>query len=176
MAVQYRTIKRFPNYRFGSDGSVWSKYKIGGNGKTCKWHKKRFRPTRETNRYPQVELVQRIDGERKKSSFRVHRLICEAFHGPCPKEMKVCRHLNDNPLDNRSENLSWGTQKQNMADRANNNEDPRHRNAKMTIMQVREARALRRHTNMTLKQIGSVYGVTDSALMRTVRGDYYVYA
>jgi hypothetical protein len=45
----------------------------------------------------------------------VHRLVLEAFIGPCPPGM-MCRHLNGNPSDNRLENLRWGTPKENAED------------------------------------------------------------
>jgi len=55
---------------------------------------------------------------RYKISFRgknyfVARLVCEAFHGPAPAGT-VCMHLDENPLNNRPENLAWGTQKENL--------------------------------------------------------------
>lgn len=45
-----------------------------------------------------------------------HRLVLEAFVGPCPDGME-CRHLNGNPSDNRVENLAWGTHRENMHDK-----------------------------------------------------------
>lgn len=48
-------------------------------------------------------------------SNRVHRVVCEAFHGAAPAGM-VVRHLNGNTTDNRASNLAWGTPKENMAD------------------------------------------------------------
>jgi hypothetical protein len=45
----------------------------------------------------------------------VHHLIAETFHGPRPEGM-VVRHLNGNPLDNRAENLRWGTYTENNLD------------------------------------------------------------
>ena len=47
-------------------------------------------------------------------SFLVHRLICEAFHGPAPFARAVVMHLNENCYDNRPVNLAWGTQKENL--------------------------------------------------------------
>lgn len=55
----------------------------------------------------------RIDG--KNTHYQVHRLVCEAYHGE-PQEGQVCRHLNGNCLDNRAENLCWGTHSENSAD------------------------------------------------------------
>lgn len=45
----------------------------------------------------------------------VHKAVLEAFVGP-RKPNEVCRHLNGNKLDNRLENLSWGTRRQNWQD------------------------------------------------------------
>lgn len=45
----------------------------------------------------------------------VHLLVCEAFHGPRP-EGAVVRHLNGDYVDNRPENLRWGTWAENTAD------------------------------------------------------------
>ncbi len=50
---------------------------------------------------------------------QVHRLVLEAFVGPCPPGQQ-CRHLNDIPSDNRLENLRWGTPKENGEDRVRN--------------------------------------------------------
>lgn len=47
-------------------------------------------------------------------NYKMHRLVCEAFHGPAPKDKPVVIHINENALDNRPENLRWGTQKENM--------------------------------------------------------------
>jgi hypothetical protein len=44
----------------------------------------------------------------------VSRLVCEAFNGPAPKEKPLCLHLDENSLNNLPDNLSWGTQTQNM--------------------------------------------------------------
>ena len=45
---------------------------------------------------------------------KVHRLVCEAFHGPAPSDKPIVIHINENALDNRPENLKWGTQKENL--------------------------------------------------------------
>ena len=47
-------------------------------------------------------------------NLKVHRLICEAFHGPAPDGCGVVLHLNEDALDNRPENLRWGTQRENL--------------------------------------------------------------
>jgi hypothetical protein len=49
-----------------------------------------------------------------RKTYKVHRLVCEAFNGPSPFQGAVVMHLNENSDDNRPENLAWGTQKQNL--------------------------------------------------------------
>lgn len=47
-------------------------------------------------------------------NYKIHRLVCEAFHGSPTKDRKFVLHADDNALNNRPENLSWGTQKENL--------------------------------------------------------------
>ena len=50
----------------------------------------------------------------KYGNLKIHRLICEAFHGAQPADRPVVLHLDENGLNNRPENLRWGTQKENL--------------------------------------------------------------
>lgn len=60
------------------------------------------------------------DGERYilsrhgRKTLKVARLVCEAFHGSPPHEDSVCMHNDENSRNNTPENLSWGTQKENL--------------------------------------------------------------
>lgn len=47
-------------------------------------------------------------------TYKVHRLIAEAFHGSEPFEGAVVMHLDENAANNRADNLRWGTQKENL--------------------------------------------------------------
>lgn len=47
-------------------------------------------------------------------NIKVHRAVCEAFHGPAPFDGAVVIHLDENAHNNRPENLKWGTQKENL--------------------------------------------------------------
>lgn len=49
----------------------------------------------------------------------VHRLVLEAFVGPQPDGAEAC-HWNDDPTDNRLENLRWDTRSANVADAIRN--------------------------------------------------------
>lgn len=47
-------------------------------------------------------------------TYKVARLVAEAFHGPEPFEGAVVMHLDENAANNRADNLAWGTQKENL--------------------------------------------------------------
>lgn len=47
-------------------------------------------------------------------NIKVHQAVCEAFHGAKPFPRAVVMHLDESGLNNRPENLRWGTQKENL--------------------------------------------------------------
>ncbi len=51
---------------------------------------------------------------RLKRTFKIAQLVCEAFHGPKPFTRAVTIHLDEDPSNNTSRNLKWGTQKENL--------------------------------------------------------------
>ena len=65
------------------------------------------------------ESVALYNGGRKHGGMRrqrtVHLIVLDSFVGPCPPGMWG-RHLNGDHLDNRRENLAWGTPKENAGD------------------------------------------------------------
>lgn len=50
----------------------------------------------------------------KFGNLKVHRLVCEAFHGAPPPGRSVVLHLDEDGHNNRPENLRWGTQEENL--------------------------------------------------------------
>jgi hypothetical protein len=51
---------------------------------------------------------------REFGNIKVHQAVCEAFHGPKPFGAAVVIHNDEDGLNNRPENLRWGTQKENL--------------------------------------------------------------
>ena len=47
-------------------------------------------------------------------TYRIARLVCEAFNGPPPFDEAVCMHLDEDSRNNAAGNLAWGTQRENM--------------------------------------------------------------
>lgn len=74
---------------------------------------KLIKPTKKSNGYMHVTL--NADGRQK--TLYVHRIVLEAFAGPCPEGMEAL-HKNGLKSDNRFENLRWGTHLENCADRS----------------------------------------------------------
>lgn len=54
--------------------------------------------------------------EGKQFRRGVHRLVCRTFHGPAPEGKPLACHNNGDPGDCRSENLRWGSHRDNTAD------------------------------------------------------------
>lgn len=50
----------------------------------------------------------------KGRTYKVARLVCEAFNGKPSKGKNVCMHLDENSRNNKPDNLAWGTQKENL--------------------------------------------------------------
>lgn len=53
----------------------------------------------------------------KGKCYKVHQLVCEAFHGTKPDidgEAVVVLHVDENAANNRASNVRWGTQRENL--------------------------------------------------------------
>ena len=70
----------------------------------------------DTFGYPIVSLASPSTG---RVRHQIHRLVLEAFVGPCPEGMEAC-HWDDNPENNNLENLRWASHADNMADKSRN--------------------------------------------------------
>lgn len=60
----------------------------------------------------------------KNNKKRVNRLVCEAFNGPAPEGKPWSLHRNGNCWDNRPENLYWGDDADNTADKMKHGTHP----------------------------------------------------
>jgi hypothetical protein len=112
-----------------------------------------------------------ISKDGKYKSTHIHGLICEAFHGRRPKGF-VARHLNGNCLDNRAENLQWGTPKQNMADQYEHGTRITWRSmahAKLNPDKVRRLRRLRERGE-SQPAIAAALGVSQTTVWLVLQG------
>lgn len=105
---------------------------------------------------------------------RLHRLVCEAFHGPAPEGCRLVRHLDDNKQNNRPENLAWGTDLDNYRDGVRNGVmrelPPRKRLFSLErVAAMREAHAAGRSINSLAKEAG----VSQQSLTPVIKGHHY---
>jgi hypothetical protein len=135
---EWRTIADFPAYEVSEWG--WVRRRIAayyrGTTKVQSPVGKVLRPAVYGGYYH----VQLGDGHGVRTIRGVHRLVCEAFHGPCPGPGYEPAHDDGNGYNNHTENLAWKTRP------ANNRDRVRHGTmagrAKLTVEQVREIRRL----------------------------------
>ena len=129
------------DYKVGSNGDVLSRLVMGSRfGRIGEWRKLKPRNSGQWG-YLGVTLY---GCENEQIRYYVHRLVLEAFVGPCPEGME-CRHLDGNPKSNDLVNLCWGTPKENAKDSFEHGSrilGERHYLAKMTIDMVKKMREL----------------------------------
>ncbi len=161
-AVVYKDIDGFPGYRIGSDGSVWScRWSWGHGVKIRPDHWRKLRPGLAGAGYRFVNL----HGDAGKRTRYIHRLLLEAFVGPCPPGHEGC-HNNGDRTDNRLVNLRWATHRENIADREAHGGNPkgtRNGQAKLDEAQVQAIREMRAE-GQEYKAISAKFGVSTSAI------------
>lgn len=94
----------------------------------------------------------------------VHQLVAEVWLGPRPEGMVVC-HGPNGATDNSVENLSYKTQKENIADKHRDGTrqiGTRNPVSKLTEEQVREIRAI--GSSMKQRDLAATYGVSQRAV------------
>ena len=105
----WRKIPSLPEYLASSEGRIMRAPFISGMPKGGKRH---------YGGQPHFGVWNKQDGRFilifQGKTYKVHRLVCDAFHGPAPDDKPVCMHLDENSANNRPDNLDWGTQKENM--------------------------------------------------------------
>lgn len=97
-------------YDISSYGRV-RRIKAGPGTVAQRMMKLTVRPKTRKGAYPRVVLSRGSRGESKE--FRVHRLVAAAYLGPCPPRM-VVNHIDNDPTNNRVENLEYVTHRENL--------------------------------------------------------------
>jgi NUMOD4 motif/HNH endonuclease len=109
--------------------------------------------------------------DRRFRTYWVHRLVLEAFAGPCP-DGQLCCHGPGGPQDNRLVNLRWGTPGSNAADKYRDGTiltGARNHQSKLNEQSVREIRT-RRAAGQSMQSIADAHGVTLVTIWQVIHG------
>lgn len=169
-SVEFSDVIGFPGYRVSRCGVVqtrWERKAPGpwNLGETWKTLKQRTR----ANRRKSVTL------SRNKKSFTrfVHRLVLEAFIGPCPEGMQCC-HFDGDPQNNNLDNLRWDTPEGNAADSIRHGTNAGERNGmakidKAKVIQIRsEYAALPRYG--AIKVLAARHHLCENSIWNIIHG------
>lgn len=164
MAEDVREIPSAPGYGVSRDGRVFSRRMPGpGSNDRGRWKERKT----QFDRRGYVRVGLKVGG--RLINPPVHRLVLEAFVGPCPEGMEA-RHLNGRRSDNRVDNLAWGTKVENQADKVahgTRQEGARNGNSRLTdadVVSIRmEAQSGRIH-----EEIARDFGVSQPTVSSIV--------
>lgn len=102
----------------------------------------------------------------------IHRLVCEAFHGPPPTPKHQAAHRDDIKGNNTPDNIYWATGLQNHADRRRNGlilNGSQIGRAKLKEADIPQIRAMR-EAGALHREIGERFGVAPHTICRVLNG------
>ena len=101
-----------------------SLYEVSNYGNVKSFHKdkngKSMNLCIQKNNHTNYKALILVDAEGIKKSFRVHRLVAEAFIDN-PKNKRSVNHIDNNGENNKVDNLEWCTQSENIKHSQNQN-------------------------------------------------------
>lgn len=171
---EWRPIQDYEGiYEVSSLGRVRSldRYVQGRNGSKCNRRGRQLRLTSYHNGYVIVTLCK---PNSKKKRGIVHRLVAEAFI-PNPENKPVVNHKNGIKHDNRLENLEWCTHSENNIHALVTGLKIPAKGSKSGGSVLNEEQVLKicdllDNTDMTIRQISTLYEVNESAISNIHRG------
>ena len=114
----WKTYPRCPHYEVSNAGRVRSKDRVVETKHGRSWLQKGRVLKPATNKNKRVSV--RLSEDGKKWSVQVSHMVAETFIRLRSDRFDVVRHLNDDPSDNRLENLRIGTYSENAHDAVRN--------------------------------------------------------
>ena len=165
LACKQAELPEYPGYFFTESGEVYSYRHTSGTPRYNQPARKLSGRIREDGymRY----CIRRADG--KFVYKKGHQLILLAFRGAAAPG-QLCRHLDGNPLNNRLDNLAWGTPLENAADTLLHGTQSRgdtHGKSVLTESDVRSIRKLR-EIGLSYQKIANRYGVDHKTIHNAV--------
>lgn len=154
--VMRRAVDGFPAYEITTEGRVFSTH-----GAVAR----ELNPSTDAKGYLGLTIC--AEGRRRRK-VRIHRLVAETFI-PNPLGLPCVRHLDGNPVNNRVDNLAWGTYRDNEADKLQHGTWDLRRNGKLSARDREIARRLQ-GLSVPQKVIAEALGVSRSTITRLVNG------
>lgn len=141
-------------------------YLVSDHGRVFSLRNELLLSPRTSNKYGHLAVALYKHGKLSREDWNVHVLVLVAFVGPRPEGM-CCRHFPDrNTSNNKLTNLQWGTHQENMQDRDRDGNNRMIRHSDEEVIQAIEMR----QQGKKLKEIATVFGVTDKCVSRWVSG------
>lgn len=157
-----KEIPGFDGYFANKDGFVYS-FKSGSCKKLAVYHKKS---------HPYLMVSLQRDG--RSVSQKVHTLVLQAFSGPKPIGYEA-RHLDGDCLNNKPNNLKWGSRQQNVNDKKRHGTiivGELNGRSKLTSEQVAEIRSLA--GSLSTYALAKKYGVGQTTISAIHTGRSWV--
>ena len=153
---EYKAIPSYEGYYISNDGEIISTRKG---------------PIHSMNPMSSTTGHQYILTNGNPRKLFVHRAVLMAWDRP-PTNGEIARHLNDNPKDNRLDNLAWGTYQDNADDKVRNGRSPygeksgAHTLTENDVMKIRH-----RYSNgERSSKLSKEFGVSCNCIKQVVRG------
>jgi hypothetical protein len=148
--------------------SVERRARVGG-GRTRLVRERILRPGK-INKYG--HLAVNLSKNNQPEMYQLHHLVLEAFIGTRPKIKSLGLHRNDDPSNNRADNLYWGTMAENAQDSLKNGGTTvgeRNYNAKSTNEEVRKVRKMYSTGNYTVRQLAEIFSMKNDKVRDIVK-------
>ncbi len=162
-------IPEFLGYHVTKDGRVFSRRSNRANGKDIFesfWREKAI----VVDKLGRHNVTFR-DLNSKVHNRRVHRLVLEAYVGPCPINMECC-HNDGNAGNNTLENLRWDTSKSNKEDLRKHGKlvcGEKSQHSKLEESNIKEIIRLSAEGSL-MKDVAAQFKVNSSTICEIVKG------
>lgn len=167
----WRDVPDFPGYQVSDLGRVRSRLSRG----RCRERFVSSWRILSPGRLPKGYLSVHLQRDGLTHHRYVHRLVLEAFVGPCPPECEARHVLSPDPRDNRLVNLAWGTPKENAGDTLAHGNRPMGTtsgSAKLTDEEV--SRLLEEAVaGVAVKDLARKYGIRKENASKIVNGHHW---
>lgn len=168
---EWRDIKDYEGlYQISNYGRVRSLTRTDSLGRIWKGKiRTAWFPKGKDKHYPSIMLSKNS----KKTRRELHRLVLEAFVGPCPDGLEGC-HQDGDKKNNKLDNLRWDTRQGNFEDNISNgtrmygHRNPQCKLPLTTVLQIIETYATGKYSQ---KQVGDMFNISQSHVGQLWRKD-----